>query len=346
MLNLIKASHLKRGDKIATVSLSWGGAGDKEILWRYNQGKKRLQEEFGLEVIEMENTLKGSEYLYNYPEKRAEDFMNAFRDNSIKGIFSCIGGYESIRMLPFIDFDVIKENLKVFIGYSDTTVAHMICLKAGLSSFYGPAILSEFAENVTMFDYTKHWINKVLFNSEKIGEIYSSDIWTSEYLPWDESNKNISRKTKAYEGVELLQGNGKVTGKLIGGCVEVLEMIKGTKIWPEENVWNDSILFLETSEDTPNPIYFEYWLRNYGAQGVLEKVNGIIFGKPYDNKYYEEYKQVIIKVIRDELNLNDLPIMYNMNFGHTAPMMVIPYGALAEIDCNNNKFSILESGVL
>ena len=346
MLNLIKPSALKRGDEIATVSLSWGGAGDKEILWRYNQGKKRLQEEFGLEVIEMEHTLKGSEYLYNHPEKRAEDFMNAFKDNSIKGIFSCIGGCESIRMLPFIDFNIIKENPKVFIGYSDTTVAHMMCLKAGVSSFYGPSVLSEFAENVRMFDYTKYWVNKVLFNTEQIGEIHSSDIWTSEYLPWDEGNKNISKNTKEHEGIEVLQGNGKVKGNLIGGCIEVLEMIKGTEIWPKEDVWNDTILFLETSEDTPSPIYFEYWLRNYGSQGILEKVNGIIFGKPYNNKYYEEYKNVIKKVIRDELNLKDLPIMYNMNFGHTEPMMVIPYGALAEIDCNNMKFSILESGVL
>ena len=106
------------------------------------------------------------------------------------------------------------------------------------------------------------------------------------------------------------------------------------------------ILFFETSEDTPSPKYFEYWLRNYGSQGILEKVKGIIFGKPYDNKYYEEYKKVIRKVISDELDLKDLPIMYNMNFGHTSPMMIIPYGALAEIDCNNMKFSILESGVL
>ena len=346
MLNLTKPSALKRGDKIATVSLSWGGAGDKEVLWRYYQGKEKLQDEFGLEVIEMEHTLKGSEYLYKHPEKRSEDFMNAFKDTSIKGIFSCIGGEESIRMLPFIDLNVIKENPKVFIGYSDTTIGHMMCLTAGLSSFYGPAILSEFAENIRMFDYTKHWVNKILFNTEQIGEVHSSSIWISEHLAWDEGNKNISRNTKAHDGVEILQGNGKVKGQLIGGCIEVLEMIKGTKIWPEENVWNDTILFFETSEDTPSPKYFEYWLRNYGSQGILEKVKGIIFGKPYDNKYYEEYKKVIRKVISDELDLKDLPIMYNMNFGHTSPMMIIPYGALAEIDCNNIKFSILESGVL
>jgi len=346
MLQLTKPSALKRGDKVATVSLSWGGAGDKEILWRYHQGKKRLEEEFGLIVVEMENTLKGTEYLYQHPEKRAEDFMNAFRDETIKGIFSCIGGDESIRLLPYIDFDVIRDNPKVFIGYSDTTVAHMMCLKAGLSSFYGAAVLSEFAENVEMFDYTKQWIHEVLFSSERIGEVPPAECWTSEHLAWEETNRTTIRKTIESEGLEMLQGSGKVEGKLIGGCIDVLEVIKGTKIWPEEKMWEDTILFLETSEETPHPSQVEHWLRNYGAQGIFEKVRGVIFGKPYDNRYYEEYKDVIRKVIRDELKLRDLPLIYNMNFGHTSPMMVLPYGARAEIDCDEMKFSLLESGVV
>ena len=107
--------------------------------------------------------------IYNHPEKRAEDLMMAFKDQSIKGIFTCIGGDESVRILPYIDYEVIKNNPKIFIGYSDTTVTHLICLKAGISSFYGPSILSEFAENVKMFDYTKHWIDKVLFDNKSIG---------------------------------------------------------------------------------------------------------------------------------------------------------------------------------
>ena len=346
VLKLIKPQGLKRGDKVATVSLSWGGAGDSDILWRYYQGKKRLEEEFGLQVIEMDNTLKGTEYLNNHPEKRAEDLMNAFKDSTIKGIFSCIGGEESIRLLPYIDFEIIKRNPKIFIGYSDTTANHMMCLKAGISSFYGPAILSEFAENVKMFDYTKHWIDKVLFNNETIGEIKASSDWTSEYLPWEEKNKLTQRKTQPSNGTEVLQGSGKVRGHLIGGCMDVLEMIKGTSIWPDKSQWEGAILFLETSEDMPEPKYFEYWLRNYGSQGILEKVNGIIFGKPYDNRFYEEYKNAIIKVVREEMKLDNLPIMCNLNFGHTAPMMVLPYGAMAEIDASDNKFSILESGVL
>jgi muramoyltetrapeptide carboxypeptidase LdcA involved in peptidoglycan recycling len=136
-----------------------------------------------------------------------------------------------------------------------------------------------------------------------------------------------------------------VQGRLIGGCIEVLEMAKQTSIWPKNNFWEDAIMFIETSEDMPEPKYVEYWLRNYGTQGILNRIKGIIWGKPYDNKYYEEYKSVIYKVL-NELGLNELPVLYNMNFGHTQPMIVLPYGAIAEINCNENFFSILESGVI
>ena len=99
-------------------------------------------------------------------------------------------------------------------------------------------------------------------------------------------------------------------------------------------------------KEKPSPSYVERWLRNYGTQGILQKARGIVFGKPYDNRYYEEYKGSILKVIRDELKLDELPILYNMNFGHTAPIMILPYGAMAQIDCEEKKFLIAESGVI
>ncbi|MFT9495028.1 S66 family peptidase [Anaerosolibacter sp.] len=345
-MNLIKPKKLNRGDKVATVSLSWGGAGDSDILWRYHVGKQRLQEVFGLEVVEMPTTLKGSQYVYDHPEERAADLMRAFADPSIKAIFSCIGGYESVRMLPYIDFDVIRNNPKILMGYSDTTVTHMICYKAGISSFYGPSILAEFAENVEMFSYTQHWIEKTLFDSNTIGKIDPSPIWTSEYLPWEEQNKHTKREVQPNNGYEVLQGQGISGGRLVGGCMDVLEMLKGTEVWPSADAWQDKILFLETTEDKPSPEYVEYWLRNYGSQGILQKISGILFAKPYDNMYYEEYKKAIFTVVRDELKLHDLPILYNMNFGHTAPMITLPYGAMAEINCEEGTFTITESGVV
>jgi muramoyltetrapeptide carboxypeptidase LdcA involved in peptidoglycan recycling len=345
MKTLKKPNILKRGDKVALVSLSWGGAGDADILWRYKQGKKRLEQIFGLEVIEMKHTLAGTEYVYNHPEKRAEDLMDAFQDNSIKGIIACIGGNESIRMLPYIDFDIINKNPKAFMGYSDTTTTHLFCYRAGISSIYGPTLLMDFAENVSMSQYTLEYIEKTLFSSEAIGKIDAALEWTSEYLPWLEKNKLIRRKYKPNQGYELLQGKGIVQGHLIGGCFEVFDMLRGTEIFPKPEDFEDSILFLETSEDKPPVWFIECGLRNYGITGVLKKLKGIIWSKPQDEQYYEEYKASIIKVMK-EFGREDLPILYNVNFGHTEPKICLPYGALAEIDCDNTSFSILESAVL
>ena len=341
---LIKPKRLQPGDLVATVSPSWGGAGEPELRWRYKQGVKRLEEVFGLKVIAMPNSLKGADYLYENPQARAEDLMMAFRDEKIKAIIANIGGEDSIRLLPYMDFDVIRQNPKIFMGYSDVTVAHLFCHKAGLSSFYGPAILTDFAENVEMNPYTIKMIQRTLFSTDPIGEIHPAKEWTSERVEWLEENKHIQRKMQSNMGYEVLQGSQTVQGRLIGGCIEVLEFVKGTELWPEEKYWQDSILFFETSEDKPAPSYMRYWLRNYAAQGILHKTNGIFFGKPQDEKYYEEYKQEIVTVMR-EYGLEGLPILYNVNFGHTEPKCILPYGVLAEIDCQNGKFSILESGV-
>lgn len=345
MLNLIKPKHLKKGDKVATVSLSWGGAGDEETLWRYYQGKERLEKVFGLEVVEMPHTLNGSDYVYRHPEKRAEDLMTAFSDSSIKAIISCIGGNDSIRMLPYIDFDVIRNHPKIYTGYSDSTVTHFICLKAGISSFYGLSVLNDFAENVAMCDYTAEWAKKVLFQTEPIGNIPTSKVWTSQRLEWRIENKNTARKFEQNTGYEVLQGDNIVQGRLIGGCMDVIEFIKGTSLFPSVDCFDKAILFLETSE-VKTPVWLvEDNLRNYGTMGILSKINGIIFGKPQGNHFYEEYKPVIKKVLA-EFGRENMPVFYNASFGHNEPKCCLPYGALAELNCKGKTFSILESGVV
>ncbi|MCT2537686.1 LD-carboxypeptidase [Aquibacillus koreensis] len=342
---LKKPNMLKKGDRIATVSPSWGGAGEPEIRWRYEQGVKRLEEVFGLEVVTMPNSLKGSAYVYENPKARAEDLMLAFQDTSIKAIIANIGGDDSIRLLPYIDFNTIKDNPKIFMGYSDVTMSHLFCLKAGISSFYGPAILTDFAENIEMDNYTIEMVKRTLFSNNVIGEIQPANAWTSERLEWIESNKYKKRKLQPNRGYELLQGTGIVEGRLIGGNIEVLEFAKQTVLWPERKYWKNAILFFETSEEKPDPSMITYWLRNYAAQGILQESKGIVFGKPQDETYYDEYKQAILKVMK-EYSLEELPILYNMNFGHTEPKSILPYGAKAQINCENKIFSILENGVV
>jgi muramoyltetrapeptide carboxypeptidase LdcA involved in peptidoglycan recycling len=130
MGRMIKPRKLQPGDKVATVSLSYGGPG--AVPQRYEAGKKQLQDEFGLVVVEMPHTMSDPDWLYHNPQARAEDLMQAFADPTIKGIISTIGGDDSMRMLPYLDLDVICSNPKVFMGYSDTTVTHLACYKAGL----------------------------------------------------------------------------------------------------------------------------------------------------------------------------------------------------------------------
>jgi peptidase U61 LD-carboxypeptidase A len=204
---MIKPKKLKKGDKVAIVSLSSGLAGEEMFIHRYELGKKRL-EQLGFNVVTMKNALKGIEYLYNHPEKRAEDFMEAILDKDIKGIICNIGGDDTIRLLPYIDFKAIANNPKVFMGYSDTTINHFMMQKAGVVSYYGPAVMTDFAENNNMHTYTLKYINEVLLENMEDIVIKSSDKWTSEYLDWAiEENDNISRKMNEEKyGYEVLQG--------------------------------------------------------------------------------------------------------------------------------------------
>ncbi|MEO6131686.1 MAG: S66 peptidase family protein [Saprospiraceae bacterium] len=346
MKSLIKPKVLLQGDKIATISLSWGGAG--EIPHRYQIGKRQLEENFGVTVIETKNALRSADWLYKNPQARAEDLMEAFSDNSIKAIFSNIGGEDSIRILPFIDLSIITKNPKIFLGFSDTTITHLTCYKAGLISFYGTSIFVGFAENGGMFQYQIDDIKRTLFSCSPVGQILPNKSgWTSERLEWtDLSLSDQKRKLTESKGWNFLQGTIKVQGKLIGGCVEVLEFLKATEYWFDSAAWENSILFLETSEVTISPSNFKWIMWNYAAQGVFHKTKGVILGRPYDNKFTEEYNQILLQIINVELQLTELPIITEMDFGHTSPSFTIPYGLTAEINCEQKSFSIIENAVV
>ena len=341
---MIKPKRLKRGDKIAVVSLSWGGLGDETLIHKYHIAKERLERDFGLRVTTMPNALKGTVFVDEHPELRAKDLMDAFKDKTISAIFCAIGGDDTIRLLPHIDYDVIRDNPKIFMGYSDTTVNHFMMYKAGLGSFYGPSIMCEFGEYVKMFDYTAEAVKAVLFEDTTGYEIKPSPEWSDDFRPWCEENKNIQKLMKPdLHGYEILQGKGKAVGHLLGGCIDVFTMVIGTEIFPTVEQWKDAILFIETSEDRPSPDFVKWTLRNLAAQGILKILNGIIVGKPQGEQYYEEYKEAILKVVAGEEKLTDLPIIYNVNFGHAMPIGVIPYGITVQLDCDEKRITLLES---
>lgn len=340
---MIKPKRLKKGDKVAIVSLSWGGLGDDCFIHKFYIAKERLEKDFGLEVICMPNALKGSEFVANHPELRAKDLMDAFSDYSISAIFCAIGGDDTIRILPYIDFDIIKNNPKIFMGYSDTTINHFMMYKAGIVSFYGPSIMCEFGEYVKMFDYTQKTVKDILFGEWEQYPILPSAEWSDDYILWQECNINTPHNMKKdTHGYEVINGNGIVQGHLLGGCIDVFMMAVGTEIWPDLKEWNNAILFIETSEDKPSPTFVKWTLRNLAAQGILNAINGIIVGKPQGEEYYDEYKEAIKQVVVNEEHLNNLPVFYNVNFGHSKPIGIIPYGIKAELNCKNKSIILLE----
>lgn len=339
---MVKPKRLKKGDKIAIVSLSWGGLGDECFIHKLPIAKKRLENDFGLDVICMPNALRGSKFVADHPELRAKDLMDAFSDNTISAIICAIGGDDTIRILPYINIDIIRNNPKIFMGYSDSTINHFMMYQAGLISFYGPSIMCEFGEYVKMFDYTQKAVTDILFGEWEQYKILPGTEWSDDFIDWQESNKNTPHTMKKEKhGYEIISGEGVVQGHLLGGCLDVFMMAIGTPIWPTLDNWKNSILFIETSEEKPSPEFVMRTLRNLAAQGILKVINGIIVGKPQGEKYYEEYKTIITKVMTDEEKL-DIPIFYNVYFGHAKPIGIIPYGIKVELDCKNKTITLLE----
>lgn len=348
-MKLIKPKKLRKGSRVAAITLSWGGAG--KFPWRYEAGKKQFEEEFGCEVMPTKHALKSPEWIYENPKARAEDLMEAFADPTIDGIIAMIGGEESIRILPFIDLDLIRGNPKVFMGYSDTTVAHAICFKAGLSSFYGPAFMSGLAENTGMFPYLVNSLRKTLFSSEPIGLLEeNTEGWTVEHYDWGEpENQSIKRGVQPCSGWKYHQDKGSVTGQLFGGCFEVLDFLRGIEFHPTADELEGAILFLEGSEEAPSPVVLERFLRSLGAMGILHKINGLLLGRPGGNMpvdQFAEYDAAVLKVLRGELELDHIPVVTHMDFGHTDPFMTMPIGVSCTIDSEKKQVIINEASVV
>ena len=341
---MIKPRAIRPGERIAAISLSSGWP--SVFPGAYRDGKRQLEEAFGVHVIESRHALADPGWLAAHPEARAADLMEVLRDQSIRGIVSTIGGDDSIRMLPFLDLSVIRENPKIFMGYSDATVTHFAFLKAGVTSFYGPSIMAGFDENGGLLPYTTNSVRQVLFRSSiPEGPISPNQGgWTCASFAWDDSKRSEKRRPlQACTGWRWLQGIGCHRGRLVGGCLDVIDWLRGTPVWPDPYVWRDSIVFIEISEDVKSPSAVVGMLRALGATGALAEVRGILFGRPYgDEANFDRYDGAVLQVLA-ELHLRSLPLITRMDFGHTDPKFIVPYGVEAEINCDARYIRFLES---
>ncbi len=353
---MIKPKKLEKGDKVAIVSLSRGLLGMPFIKHELDLGLKRLKE-LGLEPVIMDNSLKDMDYLFDHPEERAADLKQAFLDDSIKGIITAIGGDDTYKTIPYLMEDkefieAVKKHPKLFTGFSDTTNNHFMFQKLGLETFYGPCFLVDLAElGPEMLPYTKKSF-EMFFKKENGYEITSSPVWYMERESFGEDQVGIPRiEKKETHGFETINGSGEVTGKLLGGCIESLYDIYTSERYGEENKvyqkynllptleeWKEKILFLETSEEKISPEKLEIILNYFKKEKILESVKGVIVGKPIDETYYEEYKEVYQKVFKNLAT----PVLFNVNFGHSVPRTVLPYGVEATIDYDKKEIKVNE----
>jgi muramoyltetrapeptide carboxypeptidase LdcA involved in peptidoglycan recycling len=211
--------------------------------------------------------------------------------------------------------------------------------------------MAGFGENGGLFPYMVNSMRRSLFSTAPIGEIRpNADGWTAEMLSWENpENQYRKRKLMPSTGWKFIQGKGVRQGHLMGGCLEVLDFLRGTDFWPEPSAWQDAILFLETSEEAPPPNVLKYALRSYASMKILHRLSGILFARPGGDispERFKEYDEVLHQVVNEEEGLSELPIITHVDFGHTDPMFVLPYGVRAEIDCKTRKFTILENAVI
>ena len=224
---MFKPQSFNNGDKIAIITLSRGLLGKSSCAHELDIAIKRLVE-MGLEPVIMNNSMKDLKYLAEHPEERAADLKQAFLDPSIKGIITAIGGNDTYKTIPYLMDDpefieAVRNNPKIFLGFSDTTNNHLMLNKLGLNTFYGPCLLVDIAElDDEMLPYTKEYFKKY-FKKESSFEIKSSPVWYMDresYGP--EELGNPRKQMKEDHGYEVLNGSGKVTGRLYGGCLDSL----------------------------------------------------------------------------------------------------------------------------
>ena len=328
---------------VGIVSLSSGIIGEDKVRFEVDIGVKRL-EAMGLEVRFLPHARMGLDYVKEHPEDRAADLLEAFRDPEIDLILCAIGGDDTARLLPWLfERDELKQALtnKPFLGFSDTTANHLMLHKLGLPSFYGQSFLADLCElSPDMLPYTRHYF-EALIRTGTIREVRPSEVWYSSREHFTSDQVGVPLTSHPDRGWELLQGPPRFSGPILGGCIDSLyDMFEGEEyreiqllnqkygLFPETEDWRGRILLLESSEMLMPPETYRRALTLLKERGVFSVINGILAGKPMDEKYQEEYHRLLTEVVDDP----NLPILANLSIGHALPRCILPFGIEAHVD--------------
>ena len=341
---MIKLNKLKKGDKVAILSPSFAAPGRWPHV--YELGLKRLKEVFELEPVEFPTTKK----VGASKEERTKDLIAAFEDKEIKAVISSLGGDDQITYIKNLPSESFVNNPKPFFGYSDNTHFMNFLWLNGIPSYYGGALFTQFAEQGKMNEYTLKYLKLALFEEGEV-EIEASKEYNDIGLDWnDPENLNKQRVYEQNEGW-FWDGSKNAEGITWGGCVESIdELLRHAISMPSLEDFENIVLLTETSEEIPTANYVHRVYRALGERGILERVKAILVGRPkaweFDKQsskeqkeeYRKKQRETILEVVR-KYN-RSVPVVQNLDFGHSDPQIAMPYGMPTRLDSEKKKISI------
>ncbi len=310
---------LKQGDKVFLVCTS------SPIFEEDIEKCKKIVKELGFEAV-LGESLFGNigGYMAGTPEIRIKDLHRAFADDEIKGVFCVKGGFSASQLLDKLDYELIKNNPKVFVGYSDVTNLNIVLnQKCNLGTFHGPMIKSNMFCDFN--DFTKKSFLNVL-NRKK------SEKWEFE--------NPIDEKTGVEKEISLLYKkdfeNKKITGKLTGGNLSIIITTLGTDY---EIDTKGKIFFIEEIEEEISRI--DRMMTHLKYAGKFEDCNAVLLGNFSEckNTYGENYE--LMDFLKDFFKDYEKPVIYGLESGHEKPDLVtMPLGAKCVVEINENKNKI------
>ena len=342
---MLRPPRLRAGNTIMIVSPSAPLAG--LLPDRLRRGRVMLHT-MGFKTILGRYALRVTDHTAGTPRQRAADIMEGFRRKDVGGIICAIGGDHANQILPYLDFPFIRRHPKVFVGYSDATVLHFAFqMQARLVTFYGPSVMNQFAENPVILPYTRKWFESSTMSAQPLGRVQPSPRWTDETLDWFvNADLKRPRKLRRNPGWRWLR-SGRASGTLVGGCLASIMHLRGTKYWPK---FLGNILVIETSEseaDFSKGVQLstiDSHLTDLQLSGVFDGISGLIIGRPFS--YSADQLKQFVHIIRERTKHYTFPVLYNVDFGHTDPMITIPLGVRGSLQSATNLFSIDQSGVI
>ena len=315
----IRPKRLAAGDTIALVSPASATFNSLDV-----QIARESLEALGFQVRQGEHMMERHGYLAGSDKARAEDINRAFADRSVAAIHAIRGGWGSARLLPYLDFDTIRRNPKVLIGYSDITALLLaIHARTGLITFHGPIGLGRW--DAWSLDYYR----RVLMNGEAV--IYSN----KQGLSGDRNSLvQVDFRT-------VTTTPGRARGRLLGGNLTVLTAILGSPYLPD---WDDAILFCE---DVREDLYrVDRMFTQLKLAGVLSKIRGFVFGTCSECGPGEGYGSLTLEeIIRDHVKPLGVPAWQGGMIGHAQPQWTLPVGSQVEIDASAATIRLIEAAV-